>query len=285
MYERLLATYGPAELPLSWEITTFSGPDSPVTVEELSAKTDDELLAYLRDWNPPELARGAEPSIEGLARAFSSLAEAEPERIAALAPRMLDLKPAFLQWMLHGFEQSIGAGRRFEWAPLLELLEWIAEQPRALEGGRGDAYADLDPGWVWTRKAIAGLLERGVSADEPTRVPYEERERAWRIIEQLTRDPEPTSEDETRNGGANFDPVTLALNTTRPRAVRAAIAYAIWVYQQTQDTVEPGGGFLLEEAPEVMRVLAERLDPATDPSASVRAVIGQFFANLFALDR
>jgi hypothetical protein len=213
------------------------------------------------------------------------MAEKAPDRVSRLAPQMRDLRPAFVQWMLHGIEQAVGARRPFAWAPLLELLESITSQPRAREGGRDDDYADLDPGWVWTRRAIAGLLERGVSADESTRVPWDERLRVWRILEPLTRDYEPTIEDELRDDGTNFDPVTLSLNTTRPRATRAAIAYAVWVYQQTRGTDEPtGGGFFGNDAPEVARVLAEQLDPASEPSIAVRAVLGEFFANLVALD-
>jgi len=280
-YEELLSTYGPAELPLSFEITTFTGPNSPITVEELTAKNDEELVAYLRDWEPPH-APGGEPSVEGLARAFSTLSEADPQRIARLAPQLRALKPAYLQWMLHGVEQAVGHGTKFDWGLLLELLKWVVEQPREIEGGRGDAYSDLDPGWVWTRKEIASLLERGLSASGTARLRLEKRERVWRIIEALAHDPEPTPE---REAGDNMDPVTLALNTTRPRAVRAAIAYAIWVYQETLGTDQPsGGGFFTEHAPEIARLLEERLQPEVDPAASIRAVIGEFFANLFALD-
>jgi hypothetical protein len=284
-YEELRARYGPAELPLSWEVTTFTGPNSPVTVEELGAKRDDEFVLFLREWKPPERALGGEPSIEGLSRALSVLAEASPERVVRLAPQLRDVKPAYLQSMMHGLEQAIGQEKSFDWPLLLELLEWIVEQPRAIAGGRGDEYADLDPGWVWTRKAIAGLLERGVSASGASRVRLDERERIWRILERIASDPEPTPEEELRSGGEGTDPVTLALNTTRPRAIRAAIAYAVWVYQETRGTDEPTGpGFLSEHASEVAKLLDTHLNPEYEPRTTVRAVIAEFFGNLFALD-
>lgn len=281
-YEEFLSTYGPVELPLSFAITAFTGPNSPITVEELRAKGDGELVTYLRNWEQPLRAPGDEPSVEGLARAFAALSEADPERISRLAPQLQGLKPAYLQWMLEGIEHAVGHGTEFDWSCLLELLEWVVEQPREIEGGRGDDYSDLDPGWVWTRKAIASLLEQGLSASGTTRLRLEERERVWRIIEALAHDPEPTPE---REAGDSMDPFTLALNTTRPRAVRAAIAYAIWVYQEMFGTDQPsGGGFFTEYAPEVARLLEERLQSEADPAASVRAVIGEFIANLFALD-
>jgi hypothetical protein len=284
MYDDLVERFGSADLPLSWEITTFTGPNSPVTADELAAKPDEDLVRYLREWTAPEGRWGGEPSVEGLARAFSVVAEGDAERISRLAPHMQDLKPAYVQWMLLGLEQAVGAGGAIHWPPLLELLEWIVSQPRAREDVRGDDYGDFDVGWVWTRKAIAGLLERGVSASEEGRVPFAERERVWHILELLMVDPEPTPNDESRRVDGGFDPATLALNATRPRAVRAAIAYAVWVYQQIQGTDEAtGGGLFTDDAPEVAQALAERVGER-EPSAAVRAVFGQFFANLVALD-
>jgi hypothetical protein len=284
-YESLVAEYGPADLPLSWEVSTFYGPSSPLTTDELALMGDEELVAFLREWQPPADSFGGEPSIEGLARVFSALTEVEPSRIARLAPQLRDVKPAFIQWMVHGFEQAIGAGREFDWQPLLELLDWVVQQPREIEGGRGDEFAQDDPGWVWTRKAIAALLGRGAEAAGATRLPFEERDRVWKIIEVLARDPEPSAEYEHRDEGSNMDPATLALNTTRPRAVRAAISYAIWVYQEIFGTDNPSTtDFLGREAPEVSRLVEEHLRPEVDDSPAVRAVIGQFFANLFALD-
>ena len=285
-YERLLVEFGPAELPLSFEISAgFVGPTSPATAQELGAMNDAELVAFLRSWEPPADSFGGEPSIEGLARTFSALTEAEPERISRLAPELRELKPAYLQWMVHGFEQAVGADRPFDWSSLIELLGWIVAQPREIEGGRGDRYAEHDPGWVWTRKAIAALIEDGVRTQSDVRIPPEERDRVWEIIEAIAADPNPTEADEDRDGGSNMDPATVALNTTRPTGIRAAIAYAIWLYQDTYETDSPSEvAFFDEDAPEVGRLLNDHLRPEVDPSAAVRAVFGQFFANLFALD-
>ena len=284
-YQRLVAEFGPAELPLSWEVSTFSGPNSPLSSEELGSKSDQELVTFLREWQPSSDPWPPEPSIEGLARVFSALTEAEPARVSRLSPRLRELKPAYLQWMAHGFEQAIRAERQFEWHPLLALLEWIVEQPREIEGGRGDEYTNDDPGWVWTRKAIAGLLEYGLSAPPASRIPFAERDRVWGIVVELASDPEPTPKYEDRYGGTNMDPATLALNTTRPRAIRAAISYAIWVYQEVFGTDSPSDvAFFERHAPEVASLLEEHLRPESDPSVAVRAAMAQFFSNLFALD-
>jgi hypothetical protein len=282
-YETLIAEHGTPEIPLSWEVTTFVGPNSPLNPEELAAKADDELLRYLAEWKEGK-QWGEEPSLEGLARAMAVVAETDPDRLSRLAPRLKGVPPAHLQWILHGFEQAMSSGRSFDWSSVLELSAWVTEQPRSRPGGRGDRYDDLDPGWVWTRRQIAGLLEKGLNSRDACAIPIIERERVWDIIFAIAQDPDPTPEHEREYGGQNMDPLTLSLNTTRPRALRAAFSYAIWVYRSLHGDAESSGGFS-EEIPEVVRLLVEHLEPARDPAASVRAVYGQHYANVVALDR
>lgn len=283
-YDALVAEYGEADIPLSWEIRTFSGPNSPISADELSAMSNDELICYLRDWKQPE--GFGEPSVEGLARAMSVVAERDPMRISRLAPRLRDLRPAYVQWILNGFEGAIREQRSFDLPTLLDILTWIAEQPREIPGGRGDEYSDIDPGWVWARREIAGLLERGLSDRGACAIPFSERERVWNVITAVSEDPDPTPEHEQQYGGQNMDPATLALNTARPRGLRAAVAYSIWVYHALLGEDERSiGGFFAAHAPEAAVLLEAHLDPQGDPSTSVRAVYGQFFANLFAVDR
>jgi len=173
--------------------------------------------------------------------------------------------------------------RNFDWSSLIELLTWVAAQPREIPGGRGDDYADLDPGWVWTRREIAGLLERGLNDRGACAMPLDERERVWQVITGVTDDPDPTPEHEERYCGQNMDPTTLSLNTARPRGLRAAIAYAIWVYHHLVGDELSSEGFV-EAIPEVKELLEAHLDPERDPSTAVRAVFGQHYVNLFVLD-
>lgn len=281
-YDALVAEHGPAEIPVSWEVRTFMGPKSPRTAEELTALNDRELLAYLRAWRQPDQF-GDEPSIEGLARAMSVVTERDPGRISQLAPQLRDVAPAYIQWILHGFDLAVGAERQFEWPPLFDLMLWVTAQPREIPGGRGDEYADLDPGWVWTRKEIAGLLERGLNSRGECAISIDLRGRVWEILVTIADDPEPTPEYEQRYGGQNMDPTTLSLNTTRPRALRAVIAYAIWVYHSRYGDEQAVDGFS-NEIPEVRELLRVHLDVERDPASSVRAVFGQHYANFVALD-
>jgi hypothetical protein len=281
----LVEQVGDYEIGVSGEVRSFVGPTSPATEEQLSSMGDDKLVAYLEQWTSD--GGFDSPSVEGLARAFSVFAERNPTRASVLIGRLRGARPAYVQWALHGLEQAVQRGARVSWSDVLELAEWIVQQPRERPGGREDDYDDLDPGWVWTRRAIASLVEAGLESNGDGRIDFSERDRVWRIIAQIASDPDPTPEDEERYGGTNMDPATLALNTTRPRAIHAAIAYAVWVFFESYPTEEARRavqGAFFREVPEVGELLATHADPTADPSEAVRGAIGQHLSNLYALD-
>jgi hypothetical protein len=190
-----------------------------------------------------------------------------------------------VQWLLHGVQEAIREGRSFNWSSLLDLLTWVAAQPREIIGGRGGDYGDSDPGWVWTRREVAALLERGLNDRGACAMPIQDRRRVWEAIAAISEDADPTPDHEEQYGGHNMDPVTLSLNTTRPQGLQAAVAYAIWLYYAlTQGDQQPSAAFL-QRAPEVPALLESHLNPAEDPSIAVRAVFGRTYSNLLALDR
>jgi hypothetical protein len=262
---------------------SFVGPTSPLSVEELARQSDEELFAYLREWEPEERWDG--PSVEGLARALAVVAERDPHRISRLAPRLRHVRPTYVQWVLHGFGEAIREGRGLDWSSLLDLLTWIVAQPREVIGGRRSDNGDSGPGWVWTRRELAALLERGLNDRGVGAIPLRERRRVWHAITAVSKDPDPTPEHEVRYGGHNMDPATLSLNTTRPQGLRAAVAYVVWLYHALAAGKDQPSSAFFEQAPEVPALLEAHLDPARDPSVAVRAVFGRSFSNLFALDQ
>jgi hypothetical protein len=287
-YEALVSVAGDAELPVSFEVSVgYMGDRSPVTIEELEGLADAEIIERLRTWEPDD--SWDEPSLEGFARAMAAFIQKHPERIGALAPGMRRVRPAFVQWTLEGLDTALREGKGFDWAPVLDLISWIVQQPRGIPGGRQDRYSDLDPGWVWTRREIVSLLEHGLELEDERAIGLEHREQVWDAVRAVAADPDPTPEHEERYGGTNMDPLTLALNTTRPRAIFAAAAYGVWLHRNLEEEgmkdvlVDPTGA-LFQEAPELARLLEEHLDTRVDPSVAVRAAIAHFYANLLVLD-
>lgn len=283
-YDELIQEFGPAEHPefLVYSYGVWVGPTSPKSTEELRAMGVDEVLDYLRTWTPP--GDWHSPSPEGLGRILSALVESDPKPFAEVAPRFQGLDPTYVRSLLSGLRNAARDGRSFSWAPVVALARWVVAQEREIPGRKSE-YSDLDPGWVWVRKEVAGLLSAGFEAGL-VEIPFDLRQQVWAILRPLTDDPDPTPEDEARYGGFNMDPATLSINTVRGEAMHAVVRYALWVRRHLE--VPPHGqaridrGF--DEMPEVREVLELHLDPTRDPSLAVRAVYGRWFPWLALLD-
>jgi hypothetical protein len=275
-YRGLLEEFDEPEHPsfLSY-MKTFTGPTSPLGVEELRQLGPQGALNALAGWEP---AGGFEdPTPEGLSRVLEEVVKAEPRPYAEIAMRFRTLEPTYVRGLLNGLWSALKEGITFPWSAVLELSAWVVAQPHEAEELRADD--DRDPGWSWSRKAIADLLTSALE-EGSAEAPIEMREEIFGLLAVLTEDPNPTPEHEERYGGSNMDPATLALNTTRGEAMNALIRYSLWV---TRHAVEKNAG--LSAVPEARELIERHLDPGIDPSLAVRSVYGRWFAQLLNLDR
>lgn len=285
-YRRLVEKFGEPEHP---EFPVYSevgwvGPTSPKTKEEIKGMSIQELVDFLKEWTPPKSIFG-EPSQEGLGGVVASVVAEDPTRFAPAAPSFQGLDPTYVRAVLTGLRDSLRQQREaFVWAPVLQLCQWVVEQPREIPNRRVRDF-DADPDWGWTRKAIADLLSAGFEDGQGT-IPIDLRDKVWSILKPLTDDPDPTREHEEKYGGTNMDPATLSLNTTRGKAMHAVIRYALWVRRHLEkgesapERLQRG----FEEMPEVRDVLDAYLDVRREPSLAIRAVYGQWFPWLVLLD-
>ncbi|MHB1296003.1 MAG: hypothetical protein ACYC4R_13520 [Anaerolineae bacterium] len=261
--------------------SSWVGPTSPKSNDELAAMTVEELAGFLSSWKPsPDWMS---PTPEGLARQLQTVVAANPEGYAAQAERFQGLDPTYLRGILTGLENAAKESRQFSWQAVLAICQWAVAQLREIPG-RNAKDGDLDPHWGWTRKAIANLLEVGF-ASGPSEVPYSYRFTAWAVLQPLLEDPEPTPAYEAENGGSNMDPATLSINTVRGQAMHAAVCYALWVRKhddQVTGEEERSRGFAM--MPEVREVLDRHLDRDYDPSPAVHSVYGRWFPWLVYLD-
>lgn len=270
-YDELVAEYGKKQFGTSFEMHSWSGPESPMSLSELGALSDADLLDLLHAYEGGDGWFGA--SRDGLARTLSGLAEKDPTRLSRLAPQLADVLPVYIHWLLIGLENALRKRQAVDWNGLAGLFEAVIAR-------KDEAPIDLDRDdtvgrWTWVRKSIADLLVLAFPLSE-VEAPYRLRTRLWTILEQLTDDEEPDTEYENEYGSGVSDPATTALNTVRGRALQAVVGYAMWVKRHA----EAGLGAeisLFDEAPEVVRVLEAHLDPACDSSPSVRSVYGEHF--------
>jgi hypothetical protein len=266
---------------VSWS-SSWVGPESPATADELSKRSVDGVIDYLRRWRPDDdNGRSFGPSIEGLGRVFSEVVAARATDFADLAPNLIDLDPTYVRGFFSGLESALREEVSFPWAGPLALALAVTEHPFEPDVEVEDR--DRDPGWRWCRGQIGSLLRSGLT-NKPNRVPFDLRATAWKVIRRLTEDPNPSAEHEARYGGDNMDPLTLSINTNRATAMHAVVEYALWCRRELESLGEDvSRGF--ELMPEAAEVLDRHLHPEVDASLAVRAVYGRWLPWLLLLDQ
>lgn len=248
-------------------------------VADLSAMSTDELIAHLQNWSKTTVQENQWPA--GLVGTLQELVQQHPERFISTADRFCGLPLVFANAVIETLhvasaELQVGAS----WSSVLQLCQWItsevAQKPiepiSETRDGTRSRYLQ-----VVARLLIAGL-QHGVRE-----IPFDYRLRVWDVLEVLTDDPDPTSSYETES---KLDVLTLAVNTVRSTAMRAVIAYALWVRRHRSKTGDnnekPLPGF--DDMPEVRRVLNRHLDTGRESSLAVRSVYGQWLPKITFLD-
>ena len=258
-----------------------AGPISPLHPEDLLAFSDEELLSFLKIWQPSGAWMGESP--EGLGQALTRAVKSDPSRFADLAPSLRGYAPTYVRGVLAGFREAVSSASRFEWDGVIALANWAVQQQPSERSEAADF--DRDQGWSATRQTVAWMLSQGLEPG-PQTVPYALRADVWEVLQPLTLDSDPTQDFESQFGGANMDPLTLSLNTVRGAAFHALISFALWVRRHIEavpDSAERlSRGF--DEMPEVRRVLEHHLDPRLDASPAIRSVYGQAVPFLVLMD-
>jgi hypothetical protein len=273
-YRELAARYPEGEDREMLAEVGFVGPIAPLAKDELAAMTVEEVLQLLRDWKPDGEWRA--PTAEGLARLLDDVVCEAPESHAVAAEEYADVDPTYARAVISGFQKAIADGRTFEWSPVLRLATLVVAKPRLIEG-RDENNLDIDPGWKWARKEVANLLASAFQA-RPS-FPIEFADEAFDILRELADDPNPAFVDEAEREGA-MDPATLSLNTVRGAAFHAIMGYAWWLYKTREAAALSSAGL----PQRVVDLLERHLDPAYEPTLTIRSVYGQWFPYLATAD-
>ena len=265
-YARIVGEAGEPEHPdFTWYATTWMGPTSPVGVDDLEAMSTSEVLAYLASWEPT--GDPIAPDREGLARVLEEVVGRSPGEFLTASDSILELRVRYVVALLRGLCQAVREERTIDWTSVMALLsEILRRHPRDRE-------------WREGRLQSVRLLGAGLKDDV---IPFGLRSAVWAVIDSAADDLDSSPEDDAES---TFDVATTSIDTVREEAMHSVVQYALWVYRSVLDA-EAGDSpaFDLNRIPEVRKRLDRHLDPALEPSPSVRAVYGQWFPHLTLLD-
>lgn len=249
--------------------TVWVGPTSPLTDQQLEKMSLEQIVAYIKGWQPED-AFGA-PSPEGLSRALQNQVKGRTEEFAAQASLFVGLPPTYVRGVITGIADAVATNQRFDWTPVLALMTWVCQQPLDERPPGEEIPEGVDPGWTWTRQTIVRLLERGLNHDD-SGLTIDQRPIVWNAIQSLLLDPDPVADSE--QGANETDALTRSINSVRGLALHAVFRYQWWAHGR----LKSAGDATRELYPEVIEALEISLD---DSAAAVRCVFGEYFPTIF----
>lgn len=274
-YDDLVAELGPPEYPdfPVWVTIRDAGSSTPLEVGELEGMSPEAIAEYLRTWQPK--GDWDSPTREGLGSTLRSVITTSPDRFVDALDSFKDTHPVYVKSLVEGLEGA--TNRPLNWPKVLTFLPVAIsvspEEAASLYNQTGQR-TELDA----VNLAVARLLASGFSKDA---LDITLRQKVWQIVDRLSNDPYPSAEADA----SATDPMSLAENSTRGKALEAAVQYALWVRRaMTNETEREPFVFSMDAIPEVRQCLERRLDPDIEQTRALRAILGRWYPWLLVLD-
>lgn len=254
---------------------------APLTEEELSAMSPEQLVEFVRGWrpDPKQTLVPHEISYRGLANSVAKVLLKMPQRYETHVSPIALCHPEYAYAILTHLQQEEPMTPEV-WEFGIQLCAILL----ADETARTDVARGLEFGWLGVRLAIVRFVERGLS-NERDSLPAALLPRARDLLIVLIGDSNPGEETNQppQTWPWDQDLLRVVLSTVRPRALAALIEYAHYMALDEPHTGQDVDPRRPED--EVRQTLTRKLDRRDDPSWAVHAVFGQRLNWLFWLDR
>jgi hypothetical protein len=275
-YRSLVAEMGPPTVAASGvaEVVDVGGlvdigglVESPVSADELSVMPTSTLVEFLRTWQPAPEDQDRFFVVSPRS-ALTTAVQRDASSRSAEAARFIGLESEYIDGLLNGLSQGLKAGAALNWTEILRLGAWVNQQALD-ELDNAPNQAGYRRTWRSARLTLLMLLMAGLN-QQPSPVPADTDTALWSIIASACEDPDPAPADEVRETQQRQEFMSLALNSVRPLAIRAAISYGLWLRRRETE----------QDLAAVLQLLDRHLDPQQDPSSAVRTIYGELFASL-----
>ena len=259
---------------------------SPKSAEDLESLTDEELLAYLNEWDEEHRDEDnwlVEVTISALAGVFQSLFKEkimpDDERLAFwLASCDRIVRPVYVAVMLKAMLELVKEKNFDKLDQWIAFCAWVLSHPDTapVEGQPEPRDESCDyPDWGRSRRAVVDFVDACVNKD--TDAPIAARGGLAALLRQACGQPDWRLDHDRPVLLNREDPITEAINNTRSRALESLVNFGFWIRRQLPE----------DQLPEVTDILAKRMAedaeiPLTRPE---QALLGMHFGNLCVLNR
>lgn len=259
---------------------------SPVSAEALAQLPDDELLAYINEWDNEHHAKDdylTEYTIAALSDAFGSVFASsiatDDRRLAFWMDHRDEIaRPIYVEKMVAAMKTVIEEkyfDRIDRW---IDFAAWIVEHSDPDDGeqqsifpGRSRDIRD----WSGSRRAVVDFLEKAVS--KKVEAPISVRDGLGRLLYQVCTQYDHRLDRDQSALVDQDEPFTEAINTSRGRALDALVAFGFWVRRNGS----------LDPVPEVTSIIDERIHGENCPvlTRPEHALLGMNYVNLLVLNK
>lgn len=211
-----------APLRLPGRMGGWSGPNSPLSQDEMAAMTPSELASHLETWHSEGDGFGPEPTHVGQARELTSLIATNPALLKGCPDLVQRLRPIYLAAILRGWEAALKAEIGLDWMEASGLISSVLahddSSPFPLEGGDWHDEGDFRG----AKRAAVGLLEQLATKRVSNPISEGEMRGFARLLIDQGSDETAWKEYINEREGAK-DPLAISLNAQWPIRVRGLI--------------------------------------------------------------
>jgi hypothetical protein len=259
MYAKLFKELNPITDPklLRQDPYEFT-PSAGISIEELTALSDEEFIEKLKTYLPSEFRFER----EAFGDLVGSLFKSDLSRYLKLSEKILDTKYQYVNSLLSAIVDNIDELSDEQLQTALSVAKDFLARPRPTDTTE-EQYFD------WSKMSLTRLLYKLVSQRENKSeyLSVGTASSTLELILKLCRDPDPTPAHEAQYGGDNMDPLSLSINTTRGEALHALARMIGWAERNKPSK---------EILDKIYAELLWHLNKENDPSLASRAIYGQW---------
>lgn len=251
------------------ETKTITGPNSPIDASEMIKMGGDALIDHLEDWHPTQEDSWNLVTHEGQGRAVAQALEENPFLFVGKFEHVCNLRVTYQRSVIDGYGAAVSKDKGIPIDDALGLIENIAAKPEAESWqGEGDPFDD-DQDYLAIRLAAVRLAETLID-NSHGKLSTDQTRSLLRSLLAFSDSNQPDARYESKYGGDNMDPLSLAINTIRPIAL-FALAKSFAIVQDDKIRIE------------VLPVLERHLPSVSDSFADA-AAIGESIPHLLNVE-
>ena len=266
---------------------------SPLSPEDLAGLGDEELLAYINDWQEEHRDEDdwlVEINIGALADAFQTVFKdtiiSDKKRLTFwLENRDRIERPVYVKAIVQAIQEHVKEQHYEQLDLWFEFCEWVLSHPDSDEIDESQEQIDWELSqpdesrehldWGSSRRAVGDFI--GKCLKEKMNVPFIERESLANILRLLCTQFDRRLDHDEPVFLDREDQINEAINNTRSRALEDLVKFGFWV-RRHDDT---------DNVPEITTILEERFkDDAEYPlTMPERAQLGRYYGQFWSLNQ